>query len=109
MNGCPHSNSPSADPRKCSLCLGATARPVTYNAATRELRVGGEVQERTTDHESITKAPPNKGVKASRNGKRQKTCGQCGKTGHNRAKCSGQEASSVGTEAMALADREEAA
>jgi len=89
MNGCPHSSRFDANPLTCTLCIGAQARSVTFDPATRELRVDGHVQMRGTDHESVTNAPPNKGHKASMNGRRQKTCGQCGRTGHNRAKCNG--------------------
>lgn len=110
MNGCPHSSSFSADPAKCSLCIGARASLVTYDPATRMLVVDGVSTTRSTDHETVTNAPPNKGHKAHMNGRRQKTCGQCGRVGHTRRTCNGQEATTgQGTQAMEMADKEDAA
>ncbi len=59
----------------------AATRIVTFDSATRRLMVDGSEIIR----EDVNHSPPNKGGLAR--GRREKTCGLCGKSGHTRASC----------------------
>ncbi len=100
---CPHSTSVLSTPDTCSQCAMASARVVTYDPSTRRMLVDGAEIVRPVEGED--RSPPNKGGKGR--GRRQKTCGLCGLSGHTRATCQRQRSeSNGGTEAMDAADRQ---
>lgn len=101
---CPHSTAFGASSSTCSQCLAAPVHKISYDPETRVMLVDGTPTVRKLDDESSVRSPPNRGTHAG--ARRQKTCGQCGKAGHTRKKCNGQEASEPGTEAMFIEDRE---
>lgn len=82
---CPHSTAIGARASTCSQCQMAKARLVTYDPETRSLVIDGKAEERPSDVEN--KSPPNANRKTIGGGRRQITCGLCGRVGHTRQSC----------------------
>jgi hypothetical protein len=101
---CPHTTVVGRLRTGCSLCMMAVPRKVEHVRG--ELLVGGEIQERAMDLGKEVAQPRNTGTIVT--GKRAITCTRCGRQGHKRNNCHGQEAT-VGTGAMISVDKEDAA
>lgn len=84
---CPHG---SGFP--CSQCLGAEARRVTSDPKTGALLMDGKVVRSSlipdAELKMIREEMSRKMVRAHEGGRRETSCGICGKTGHTRRECS---------------------